>query len=273
MLFKLDGLEILKQLTEAIYNIDNTITEMVKILSSDITKTAMWPLVSKMVEISQTIALLLVVAYWLIGFVNEITEIDWRHLSIWWYMKRIIQLILAKALVSLAPRICIGIYAFVGWAIKEYTPVAVNSMLYQGVDFSSLYASINDMGIMEKLVYKMDLLIPQITISVCSVIIQVIAYVRMLTICLLTVISPICLSTVVNKGVSGCYSFIKEYVGTVAQSVIMIIAFALYKGMIGSIIETQVTGWESIWKLVVSTRVLVITVLSSQSIAKMLAGR
>ena len=62
-MFKLDGLEILKQLTEAIYNIDNTITEMVKILSSDITKTAMWPLVSKMVEISQTIALLLVVAY------------------------------------------------------------------------------------------------------------------------------------------------------------------------------------------------------------------
>ena len=85
-MFKLDGLEILKQLTEAIYNIDNTITEMVKLLSSDITKTSMWPLVSKMVEISQTIALLLVVAYWLIGFVNELTEIDWRHLSIWWYI-------------------------------------------------------------------------------------------------------------------------------------------------------------------------------------------
>jgi hypothetical protein len=53
----------------------------------------------------------------------------------------------------------------------------------------------------------------------------------------------------------------------------MIIAFALYKGMIGGIIDAQITGWESIWKLVVSTIVLVITVLSSQSIAKMLAGR
>ena len=272
-MFKLDGLEILKQLTEAIYNIDNTLTEMVKLLSSDITKTSMWPLVERMVEISQTIALLLVVAYWLIGFVNELTEIDWRHLSIWWYIKKIIQIILAKALVDLAPNICISIYAFVGWAIKEYSPVAVNSMLYQGVDFSSLYASINNMGIMEKLVYKMDLLIPQITISICSIVIQVIAHVRMITICLLTIISPICLSTVVNKGVSGCYGFIKEYVGTVAQSVIMIIAFALYKGMIGGIIDAQITGWESIWKLVVSTIVLVITILSSQSIAKMLAGR
>lgn len=272
-MFKLDGLEILKQLTEAIYNIDKTLTEMVKLLSSDITKTSMWPLVERMVEISQTIALLLVVAYWLIGFVNELTEVDWRHLSIWWYIKKIIQIILAKALVDLAPNICISIYAFIGWAIKEYSPVAVNSMLYQGVDFSSLYASINSMGIMEKLVYKMDLLIPQITISVCSVIIQVIAYVRMLTVCLLTIISPICLSTVVNKGASGCYGFIKEYVGTVAQSVVMIIAFALYKGMIGGIIENQITGWESVWKLVVSTIVLVITVLSSQSIAKMLAGR
>ena len=272
-MFKLDGLEILKQLTEAIYNIDNTLTEMVKLLSSDITKTSMWALVERMIEISQTIALLLVVAYWLIGFVNELTEIDWRHLSIWWYIKKIIQIILAKALVDLAPNICIGIYAFVGWAIKEYSPVAVNSMLYQGVDFSSLYASINNMGIMEKLVYKMDLLIPQITISICSIVIQVIAHVRMLTVCLLTIISPICLSTVVNKGVSGCYGFIKEYVGTVAQSVIMIIAFALYKGMIGGIIDTQITGWEGIWKLVVSTIVLAITILSSQSIAKMLAGR
>ena len=272
-MFKLDGLEILKQLTEAIYNIDSTITEMVKLLSSDITRTALWPLVRNMVEISQTIALLLVVVYWLVGFVNELTEMDWRHLSIWWYLKKFLQVVVAKEVVCRAPDICTSIYAFVGWAIKEYTPVAVNSMLYQGVDFSSLYASINNMGIMEKLVYKMDLLIPQITISVCSVIIQVIAYVRMLTICLLTVISPICLATVVNKGVSGAYSFIKEYVGTVAQSVIMIISFALYKGMIGSIIETQVTGWESIWKLVVSTIVLVITVLSSQSIAKMLTGR
>jgi hypothetical protein len=272
-MFKLDGLEILKQLTEAIYNIDNALTEMVKLLSSDITKTSMWALVERMIEISQTIALLLVVAYWLIGFVNELTEIDWRHLSIWWYIKKIIQIILAKALVDLAPNICIGIYAFVGWAIKEYSPVAVNSMLYQGVDFSSLYTSINNMGIMEKLVYKMDLLIPQITISICSIVIQVIAHVRMITICLLTIISPICLSTVVNKGVSGAYGFIKEYVGTVAQSVIMIISFALYKGMIGGIIDTQITGWEGIWKLVVSTIVLVITVLSSQSIAKMLAGR
>ncbi len=272
-MFKLEGTEILKQLTEAIYNIDKTITEMVKLLSSDITRTSMWTLVERMVEISQTIALLLVVAYWLIGFVNELTEIDWRHLSIWWYIKKIIQIILAKALVDLAPDICIGIYSFVGWAIKEYSPIAVESLLYQGVDFSSLYASINNMGVMEKLVYKMDLLIPQITISICGIIIQVIAYVRMLTICLLTIISPICLSTVVNKGVSGCYGFIKEYVGTVAQSVIMIIAFALYKGMIGGIIETQITGWESIWKLVVSTIVLVITILSSQSIAKMLAGR
>ena len=272
-MFKLDGLEILKQLTEAIYNIDNTITEMVKILSSDITKTAMWPLVSKMVEISQTIALLLVVAYWLIGFINEITEIDWRHLSIWWYMKRIIQLILAKTLVDLAPNICISIYAFVGWAIRQYAPVSVSTSLFQSIDFQSVIDTVNNMGIMEKMVYKMDLLIPQITISVCSVIIQVIAYVRMLTICLLTIISPICLSTVVNKGVSGAYGFIKEYVGTVAQSVIMIIAFSLYKGMIASIVETQITGWDSIWKLVVSTIVLVITVLSSQSIAKMLAGR
>ena len=272
-LFKLKGTDILKQLAEAVYNIDNVITEMVRLLSSDITSTSMWNLVESMVEISQTIALLLVVGYWMINLINEVTENDWRNLSMWWYFRKLMGLILGKVLVDYSPKICTTIYALVGWAVNEYAPVAVNSMLYQGINFSSLYASIDSMGMMEKLIYKMDLLIPQIIISGCSVVIQVMAYIRMLTICLLTIISPICLSTVVNKGVSGCYGFIKEYVGAVGQSLIMIIAFALYKGMIGSIIDTQITGWDSIWKLVVSTIVLVITILSSQSIAKMLAGR
>ena len=258
---------------QAVYGIDNTLTNLVNMLSSDITQTSMWPLVEKMVEISQTIALLLVTGYWIINLINEVTEIDWRNLSMWWYMRKLAGLILGKVLVDYSPRICITIYSLVGWAIKEYAPVSVSTSLFQTIDFNSVIETVNNMGIMEKMVYKMDLLIPQITISICSIIIQVIAYVRMLTICLLTIISPICLATTVNKGVSGAYGFIKEYVGTVAQSVIMIIAFSLYKSMIGSIIETQITGWESIWKLVVSTIVLVITVLSSQSIAKMLAGR
>ena len=99
-MFKLEGLEILKQLTEAIYNIDNTITEMVKLLSSDITKTALWPLVESMVTISQTIALLLVTGYWIINLINEVTEIDWRNLSMWWYMRKLAILIFGKVLVD-----------------------------------------------------------------------------------------------------------------------------------------------------------------------------
>ncbi len=272
-MFKLSGKEILQQLVQSIVGIDNTLTNLVNVLSSDITKTSLWPLVERMVEISQTIALLLVTGYWMINLINEVTEIDWRNLSMWWYMRKLAGLIMGKVLVDYSPKICIAIYGLVGWAVKEYAPVSVNVSLFQTIDFQPVMDAINNMGIMEKMVYKMDLLIPQIAISICSVIIQVIAYVRMLTICLLTIISPICLATTVNKGVSGAYGFIKEYVGTVAQSVIMIIAFSLYKSMVGSIIETQITGWDSIWKLVVSTIVLVITVLSSQSIAKMLAGR
>ncbi len=272
-MFGLDGEDILQQLSDTIVDIDIVIRELVTLLSSDITTSAGWSTVMKMVEISKTIALLLVVAYWLIGFINELTEIDWRHLSIWWYVKKIIQLILAKALVDLAPDICTSIYSFVGWAIEEYAPVGNFTRIYLGVNFSAMESSIDSMGFMEKLIFKMDLMVPQLVVSLSSVVIQVMAYIRMMSIYLLVVVSPICLSTVVNKGVSGCYSFIKEYVGTVAQSVIMILAFNLFRTMISGIIMREVTGWESIWKLTVSVIVLVITILSSQSIAKMLTGR
>ena len=104
-LFDLSVDGVLRDISEALSSIDTVMNDMVNVLSQDIItqNVGTWQMVNKAVQISQTIALVIVVAYWLIGFINEITDMDWRNLSMWWYFRKIIQLILAKALIDIAP--------------------------------------------------------------------------------------------------------------------------------------------------------------------------
>lgn len=269
----LDG--VVQDISEALSSIDTVMNDMINVLSQNIitNNDGVWQMVSKAVQISQTIALILVVAYWLIGFIDEITQMDWRNLSIWWYFRKIIQLILAKALIDLAPDLCVTIYNFVGWALKEYGNIGTTSSIFSSIDLQGIKEMAKDMNFVDKVFFKIDMLIPKFAIWICGIIIQIMAYARMLQICLMTIISPISLATIVNGRHSGAFTFIKEYVAVVAQSIIMILSFIVYKGIVQSIITGQITGWNSVWKIVVATVTLTTIIASSQKLAKMFLGR
>ena len=53
----------------------------------------------------------------------------------------------------------------------------------------------------------------------------------------------------------------------------MILSFIVYRGVVLSIITDQITGWNSVWKIVVATVTLTFTISSSQKLAKMFLGR
>ena len=269
----LDG--VVQDISEALSSIDTVMNDMINVLSQNIitNNDGVWQMVSKAVQISQTIALILVVAYWLIGFIDEITQMDWRNLSIWWYFRKIIQLILAKALIDLAPDLCVTIYNFVGWALKEYGNIGTTSSIFSSIDLQGIKEMAKDMNFVDKVFFKIDMLIPKFAIWICGIIIQIMAYARMLQICLMTIISPISLATIVNGRHSGAFTFIKEYVSVVAQSIIMILSFIVYRGVVQSIITGQITGWNSVWKIVVATVTLTTIIASSQKLAKMFLGR
>ena len=274
-LFDLSVDGVLSDISEALSSIDTVMNDMVNVLSQDIItqNVGTWQMVNKAVQISQTIALVIVVAYWLIGFIDEITQMDWRNLSIWWYFRKIIQLILAKALIDIAPDLCIAIYNFVGWALKEYGNIGTTSSIFSSIDLQGIKEMAKDMNFVDKVFFKIDMLIPKFAIWICGIIIQIMAYARMLQICLMTIISPISLATIVNGRHSGAFTFIKEYVAVVAQSIIMILSFIVYKGIVQSIITGQITGWNSVWKIVVATVTLTTIIASSQKLAKMFLGR
>lgn len=271
--FSVDG--VLSDISEALSSIDTVMNDMVNVLSQDIItqNVGTWQMVNKAVQISQTIALVIVVAYWLIGFINEITDMDWRNLSMWWYFRKIIQLILAKALIDIAPDLCITIYNFVGWALKEYGNIGTTSSIFSSIDLQGIKEMAKDMNFVDKLFFKIDILIPKFAIWICGIIIQVIAYARILQICLMTIISPISLASIVNGRNSGAFNFIKEYVSVVSQAVIMLLSFIIYRGVVQSIITGQITGWNSVWKIVVATVTLTFMIGSSQKLAKMFLGR
>ena len=271
--FSVDG--VLSDISEALSSIDTVMNDMVNVLSQDIItqNVGTWQMVNKAVQISQTIALVIVVAYWLIGFINEITDMDWRNLSMWWYFRKIIQLILAKALIDIAPDLCITIYNFVGWALKEYGNIGTTSSIFSSIDLQGIKEMAKDMNFVDKLFFKIDILIPKFAIWICGIIIQVIAYARILQICLMTIISPISLASIVNGRNSGVFNFIKEYVSVVSQAVIMLLSFIIYRGVVQSIITGQITGWNSVWKIVVATVTLTFMIGSSQKLAKMFLGR
>lgn len=271
--FSVDG--VLSDISEALSSIDTVMNDMVNVLSQDIItqNVGTWQMVNKAVQISQTIALVIVVAYWLIGFINEITDMDWRNLSMWWYFRKIIQLILAKALIDIAPDLCITIYNFVGWALEEYGNIGTTSSIFSSIDLQGIKEMAKDMNFVDKLFFKIDILIPKFAIWICGIIIQVIAYARILQICLMTIISPISLASIVNGRNSGVFNFIKEYVSVVSQAVIMLLSFIIYRGVVQSIITGQITGWNSVWKIVVATVTLTFMISSSQKLAKMFLGR
>ena len=274
-LFDLSVDGVLSDISEALSSIDTVMNDMVNVLSQDIItqNVGTWQMVNKAVQISQTIALVIVVAYWLIGFINEITDMDWRNLSMWWYFRKIIQLILAKALIDIAPDLCIAIYNFVGWALKEYGNIGTTSSIFSSIDLQGIKEMAKDMNFVDKLFFKIDILIPKFAIWICGIIIQVMAYARILQICLMTIISPISLASIVNGRNSGAFNFIKEYVSVVSQAVIMLLSFIIYRGVVQSIITGQITGWNSVWKIVVATVTLTFTISSSQKLAKMFLGR
>ena len=274
-LFDLSVDGVLRDISEALSSIDTVMNDMVNVLSQDIItqNVGTWQMVNKAVQISQTIALVIVVAYWLIGFINEITDMDWRNLSMWWYFRKIIQLILAKALIDIAPDLCITIYNFVGWALKEYGNIGTTSSIFSSIDLQGIKEMAKDMNFVDKVFFKIDMLIPKFAIWICGIIIQVMAYARILQICLMTIISPISLASIVNGRNSGAFNFIKEYVSVVSQAVIMLLSFIIYKGVVQNIITGQITNWNSVWKIVVATVTLTFTISSSQKLAKMFLGR
>lgn len=274
-LFSLDSEKTIESISNVLEGINDTMGNMVNILTQDPSSMpGLWNMVNRAISVSQTIALTLVVLYWLTHFIFTIAEMDWRNISMWWYFREIIKLILAKALIDIAPDLCLTIFHFGAWAMQKYMVVGVtDGNIFANMNYSGLKTSLDNMSFMEHTFFRVDLMIPKFIMWICNIIIQAIAYCRLLQVCLMSIISSIPLATVASSNRNGAaMHFIKEYVGVVAQAAIIILAMLVYKGIVNTLIAGQIGSYEGIMKLCMSTIVLTVTIFSSQRLAKMFLG-
>ncbi len=273
LLFKIDPEKTVQMVKNSLSSIDSVIDKLVAVLSQDITTQGIWTVVQTAVEVSTSIAIVLVVLFWLVTFLNEILEKEWRSLSLSWYFRKLCVLIFAETIIKCAPDVIIMIYNFVAWAMQQYNINLGASNLFNSIDFTAFKDSLEGMGFCEHLWLRVEIYVPSILIRLAGAIIQIIVWFRILQICMLTIISPIPFSTFVNERHSGVFAFIKESIAVCGQAIIMILACELYKGMVVQIVGNTVTDVGSIWQLCVATLVLLITIMGSQKLAGLFLGR
>ena len=272
-MFKLDPNVTVQIIKNALSNIDSVIDKLVQVLGQDITTQGIWTIVNRAVHVSISIAMVLVVLFWMMSFLNEILERDWKNISLMWMARKILILIFAEGLVKSAPDLILWVYNFISWAMNQYNINLGASNLFGQIDFTAFRNSLEDMKFTEHLWLRLEIFIPSILIRLTSLIIQAMVWFRILQICLLTIISPIPLATFVNDRHSGAFAFIKEVVAVCAQAIIMILACELYKGIVVQIVGNTVSDVGNIWQLTASTIVLLITIFGSQKLANLFLRR
>lgn len=275
-IFEFDSEKMIEQVEGVLKSIDNTLETSLNILTQDPqTMPEMWNLVNSCGNVCKNIGLSLLVLFFLVGFVFKVTELDWRNISIDFFVRELIKLILAKALVEMSIDLCIMIFNFGAYFMDNLVTGGINGVTFGSLDLTNMKTTFEEMGFFEQMWFKIELLTPSLVMRVCNVFIQVICYGRILQICLMTIISPIPLSTVAGEmHKHTALHFCKEYVGVVCQGAIILILIALYKGAVSWLMSGvgEISSITNIWKLVTVTLVLASGVLGSSKLGKMFLG-
>lgn len=276
-LFEFDGDKMLEQIKGAMNNIDNILTKALEILSQNPQEmTELWRLVEKCGRVCVNVALSLMVLFWLVSFIFKLTEMDWKSTSIDFFVREIIKLILAKALIEMSMDLCILVFNWGGTFMASLVNTGLTSgEIFSKLDLNQMKVAFEKLSFFEQMWFKLELFAPTIILWVCGLIIEVICYGRVLQICLMTIIAPIPLSTIAGeRHKHTALNFIKEYVGVVLQGAVIILILGVYKGASSWIFSSiEVIGsWNVTWKLAMVTIVLIFSIIMSSKLAKMFVG-
>ncbi len=269
----MDEDRIVNGVVDSLERIDNAINVITNMMTKNKLPISE-QLINPLIETSITIALLLVTAYWLVGFINELTEMDWRHLSIWWYVKKIVQLILAEELIIHSPDLCNAIFDLVNWMVQEFQLTTNIPKMIQQLDKDQFRQTVEGLNLWDRIMFNVELQTPKLVLMAVAVVVQLMAWIRVINIAILQILAPIRLSTVVNRGVSGAYSFFQDYVGEVGQVLIIFLGLKLYSSTIGDMmLNVGNSSTNMVFKMLLSSVCLLVVILGAVPIAKKLIGR
>ena len=275
--FKFDADKTVEQITGVLNSIDKTLDKALDLLTQNPQEMGeLWDIVQKCSNVTLNVGLSLVALFFIVSFIFKVSDRDWRDVPFDLFFRELFKLILAKAIVEMSIDLCILLFNWGGDFMNQLVNTGISTGgVYGTLNMEAFKNNFNELGFWDQLWFKLELTTPAIILWVSNIIIQVICFGRVLQICLLTIASPLPLSTLAGETHRHtAIHFLKECIGVVLQGAAILLLLALYKGIVSYLIGSigEIKTIESIWKLTMVTLVLIFGMLGSSKLGKMFFG-
>ena len=270
-LFEFKSEWIINSIKDAIDTINTSINEAVRILAMNpADNSALWGYVNTTKSVCIAFGMALIALFWFMNFLTSTINLEASRITPEFVMKHLLRLAFAKAVVQYGPDLCIYIFNICADFIDS---LGSTSVAFQGINYIQLEKNLDAMGFWAKFIQFIQLWIPGLIITIASIVLRVIVYTRTIEICLLTIISPLPLSSLsgdthyhIAKG------FLKEYASSVLKGACVILSFGLYKACLGWFFNPTITNSSGVWELATATIILICMVLKSGNYVKSFFG-
>lgn len=262
---------IINSLKDSIDTINTAIVEAIRILTMNpADNPALWGYVNTTKSVCVAFGMALIALFWFMNFLTSTIDLEMSRITPEFVMKHLLRLAFAKAVVQYAPDICVYIFNICADLIDSLGSVSV---AFNDIDYTQLKNNLDEMGFTAKFIQFIQLWVPSIIVTCASAILKVIVYARTIEICLLTIISPLPLSTV--SGDSHYHiakGFLKEYTSCLLKGACIILSFGLFKACIGWFFNPTLTSTSGVWELATATLILIFLIIKSGNYVKAFFG-
>lgn len=233
--------------TDVMRKFMTSVESIVSILGQDLTaNSAMWGLVGQTHNIVSPICYTIITIFFLIEFLKMSMKVDVLK---WEFLFRVMaKFVIAKACIDHATYLMEAIYSTAAEWITEW----LNKYgMTDSIFLSNLEDAINDallrMGFWEMVGFAITSIIPALVLLVCSFIIKVIAYGRMIELYILLAMMPVPFAFLLESEGGGNITkkYVLNFAGVCIQGLLIVIASTLYQNLMSDVITNMGTSTDA----------------------------
>lgn len=249
-----------------------SIQSIAGLLGQDLTaNTNMWDMVGTVQGIVKPICYTIMVIFFLIEFLKMSMKIDMLK---WEYLFKVMaKFVIAKACIDFGPQLMEAIYATVAEWITDFGSSTYDASMYN--DFiTDIKHELDEMGFWSMIGFAVTSIIPCIVIVVCTFVVKVVAYGRLIEIYILLACMPIPFSFLLEgeRQANITKKYILNFAGVCLQGLLIVISCSLFQYLMADVIaDGSVSGAvDLLFTMVLCAAVMVLAVSKSGQWGKQL---
>lgn len=260
---------LLQFIIDTINELNKAITRINNLMIKDIFSGTNMTIVEELVQVSGVICGAFAVMFLIMGIIEDLEQLDWKSLNIWYWMKYLARAILYSTLAANSCKICIWIYEALGIITKKYSLALSTSDIMEKFPIDQLKESVLDMSKLEALVGIVTCFFPLIVVWIVEVAVDLMVTIREFYILILAILSPLAVANFVRRGYAGVRLFVNEYVATVGQSIVIVVGLKLFSGWILGVFSEDFSSLAvNTWQLAKGSLALAVIVFGAKGLFK-----